>query len=144
LSVSLSKQKVSAKGAFEHSYPSEYNMVGLILRDGDLSWGVNPQNFTMREIGFSSRFTMCINDDFGGIDMELDSFFASRCADHRIDAALSTGAKLQKVTQPEVYNQSVDVSGVIQSGQTVVAGGMLSADGEEMSYFLITSKVAKK
>jgi len=144
LSVSLSKQKVSAKGALEHSYPSEYNMVGLILRNGDLCWGGNPQNFTMREIGFSTRFTMCINDDFGDIDMELDSFFASRCADHRIDTALSTGGKLQKVTQPEVYNQSVDVSGVIQSGQTVVSGGMLSADGEEMSYFLITPKIAKK
>jgi hypothetical protein len=143
LCVSLSGQEVSAKGVLEHNYPSEYYMVGLILRNGDLLWGVNPQNFTTREIGFVSDYLLCIND-FGDIDMALSSFFASRCPDHRIDAALSTGAKLQKVTQPEVYNQSVDVSGVIQSGQTVVAGGMLSADGEEMSYFLITPKIAKK
>jgi hypothetical protein len=134
---------VSAKGVFEHNYPSEYNMVGLILRNGDLLWGGNPQNFITREIGFVSDYILDIND-FGDIDMALSSFFASRCADHRIDAALSTGGKLQKVTQPEVYNQRVDVSGVIQSGKTVVAGGMLSADGEEMGYFLITPKIVKK
>jgi hypothetical protein len=144
LSVSLSGQKVSAKGALEHSYPSEYNMVGLILRNGDLLWGVNPQNFTMREIGFSSSFTMCINDGSGAINMGMDSVFASRCADHRIDAALSTGGKLQMVSQPEVYSQHVDIGGVIQSGQTVVAGGMLTSDGEERGYFLITPKIAKK
>ena len=143
LCVSLSGQEVSAKGVFEHNYPSEYNMVGLILRNGDLLWGGNPQNFITREIGFVSDYILDIND-FGDIDMALSSFFASRCADHRIDAALSTGGKLQKVTQPEVYNQRVDVSGVIQSGKTVVAGGMLSADGEEMGYFLITPKIVKK
>jgi hypothetical protein len=143
LSVSLPGKEVIVKGVSEHSYPSEYNMVGLILRNGDLVWGGEPQNFVMREIGFLSQFVLSINDDLGVIDMILKSGFVSRCADHKIDIALSTGGKLQKVTQPEVYNQSIEICGGIQSGQTVVAGGMLSADGQEMGYFLITPKIAK-
>ncbi|MEI7946504.1 MAG: hypothetical protein WCJ02_07400 [bacterium] len=140
LSVSPSGQEIISKGVMEYTYPSEFQVSGGSLRNGDVRWMVEPQNFTMRETGFVSQFVMEIADA-QTIDMTFKPQYVCRGADHKIDFAWSSGGKQQQVVQPEFYRQSVEFGGYVRSGQTIVTGGMLSADGEEMGYFLITPKI---
>jgi len=143
LSVSPSCQEIDSKGVLEDIYPSEFQVSGGSLRNGDVLWTVEPQNLVTRETGFAAQFVMNMIDDQDTIEMTFKPQYVCRGADHKIDVAWSSGGKLLQVVQPEFYRQSVELYGFVQSGQTIVAGGMLSADGEEMGYFLITPKIVK-
>jgi len=142
LSVSKSGEEMVSRDELEHVDPSEFGVSGGSLLNGDVLWTVHPQNFTMRGTGFTTQFITGIID-VQTIKMTFKPQYVCRGADHKIDVARSSGGKLLQVVQPEFYRQSVESSGDVQSGQTIVAGGMLSANGEEMGYFLITPKIVK-
>lgn len=140
---SSTPDKTACKNVQKDIYPSEIRVSGGSLRNGDVLWKVEPQNMVMCETGFTSESFMAFQDDTDIIVMTVSPQYVSRGTDRKIDIAWSSGGKQQQVVLPEFYTQSSEFVGFAQSGQTTVTGGMLSADGQEMGYFLVTPRIVE-
>ena len=143
-SITKSGAETITKGVAEHIHPrfvlaSESAVTNAA---GEMK-GVFPNNFEIREVGMISAFVPEISNDGPMINLTMEPQYVSH-TDHEIVSPVEPMEGVlsrTKVIQPEFFVQSVSYSATFTNGQTIVAGGMATQDGKEMSYFFITPRV---